>query len=214
VTSVADLWKSDSIESTTSSQISQAVRNAETSQASLSGTVSNWETLVNALSNTNNADSGVLYYQGTGSETLSLGSLTVPSGAWTLIVTDADVEINGNITYSETASTDYADLPSFAIIVEGGNIHVDNYVSEINAFMVTDQVFTGDSRSEVDQQLVIYGSLYGNVQDLFDAAKYVGAPTTNTPGGGLVIYYDQRIILNTPPYLSEKVDIYTEEAVN
>lgn len=216
VVSVADLWKASTVESTTSSQVSQAVRNADTNQASLSGTVGSWDTLVSALSNTKNTDSGVLYYQGSGADdVLTLESLTVPAGAWTLIVSDADVRITGNITYTSSASdTDYRNLPAFAIIVEGGNIDIAAGVGEINAFMVTDQKFIGDARSEVDQQLVIHGSLYGNVQELFDSARYVGAPSTNTPGGGLVIYYDETIILNTPPYLSEKVDIYTEEAVN
>ncbi len=214
VVSVADLWKSSTVESTTSSQISQAVRNAETRQSTLNGTVSSWETLVNALSNNNNPESGVLYYQGSG-ESLTLGNLNVPNGAWTLIVTNADLHITGNILYEDAgAGTDYRNLPSFAIIVEGGDIDISANVSEINAFMVTDQKFTGEARSEVDQQLVIRGSLYGNVQELFNSARYVGSPSTNIPGGGLVIYYDETIILNTPPYLNEKVDIYSEETVN
>jgi hypothetical protein len=67
-------------------------------------------------------------------------------------------------------------------------------------------------RSPVNDPLEIQGSVYGYLQPLLDAAKYVGSPSED--GGGIVIRYDNRILINTPPGLSDYVDIETQQAVN
>ena len=170
-------------------------------------------TLWSVFSNKNNPDSNILYFNGDTSSTgvLTLGALTLNEGAWTLIVENADLRLNGNISYGSVQGS-YADIPSLAFIVLGGNIDIDNSPTDLVGVYYTDQVFTGDLRSAVDEPLTVNGSLYGNIEALLEAAQYVGPPTID--GGGLVIKYDSRILLNTPPALSEYVDVSNEQAVN
>lgn len=226
VNSVSQLWRSATVESTTESHVKQATRNVSTDQngAKMEFTAgtgeSNWADLEAALSNNNNAGSRILYFDGTyentSNATLTLGNLTVPPGAYTLIVENADLIIEGEITYADVTSTDYNNIPSIAFIVLNGNIHFQNSSDHNVGVYYTNQDFDGDSngssRSPVDQQLIIDGSLYGNIQPLLDDCRYVAPPTTE--GGGLVVRYDSRILLNTPPSLSEYVDVSTEEGLN
>jgi len=108
VNAVSDLWKRTTVESTTESNLSTATRNAITNQ---SGTTSykNWPTLESALKNTNNPDSGILYFKGSGlssavDKNITLGNIEVPCGAWTLIVQNANLTLSGNISYAPTSS--------------------------------------------------------------------------------------------------------------
>ena len=212
VNTVTELWKRSTVETTTESRVSQATRNAETNQATGTNGPYDWNTLVSTFSNKNNPDSNILYFNGALSSTgiLVLNDLTITEGAWTVIVENADLRIEGNILYGSTGS--YADIPSVAFVVLGGDIDIDNTVGDLVGVYYTDQAFTGDLRSAVNEQLTVNGSLYGNVEALLEAAQYVGPPTID--GGGLVIKYDSRILLNTPPGLSEYVDVNTENAVN
>jgi len=211
-TSVSNLWKESSVESTTDEHLSQATRNVSTNQ--VSDQYSSWNDLL-ALSNTNNPDSHILYFDGSKSTTGTLeltGEITVPAGAWTLIVENADLQINKDITYATVDSSDYNDLPSMAFVVTGGDIFIENTASNLVGVYYTDQSFDGTDRSAVYGQLFVDGSLYGNLQPLLDACNYVGPPTQE--GGGLVVRYDSRILLNTPPSLSEYVDVDTEKSTN
>ncbi len=217
ITTVSDLWKSDTVEETTEDRVSQATRNAETLQTSTSNDFSSWDSLVTTLSNQNNPDSGILYFDGDQSSTgtISLDAdITVPTGAWTLVVENADLNIEYNIEYGSL--DDPTDMPSIAFVVVGGDIHIGNDAHDLVGVYYTDQSFNGDingdERSAVSGDLTFYGSIYGHIQPLLDAANYVGPATLD--GGGIVVRYDSRIILNTPPGLSEYVDIYTEQAVN
>lgn len=208
VSSVSAIWQSSIVESTTETQVAQSIRNAETNQSL--NVFKDWNTLKSQLSNQNNPNSGILYFDGSKSDSITLGAITVPEGAWTLIVENADLIIDSNIQYAD--SSNFRNLPSIAFIVLGGDIHIDNDALNLVGVYYTDQSFTGDERSAVNEPLEIHGSIYGHVQPLLDAAKYVGSPRLDE--GGVQVYYDQRIILNTPPGLSEYADISTEEAVN
>jgi hypothetical protein len=210
VLEVSDLWKEATVAGSTAGQVSQATRNAETNPAGLT-TFSTWDELYGALHNPNNPDSGILYFDGSkDGNVLTLGGITIPSGAWTLIVENADLNIVEDLQYAST--TDYSNIPSAAFLVLGGDIFIQNTAEDLVGVYYTDQSFTGNDRSPVNEPLEILGSVYGNVQPLLDAAKYVGPPTLD--GGGIVVRYDSRIILNTPPALSEYVDVQTEQAVN
>ncbi|MFA5855472.1 MAG: hypothetical protein WC846_04320 [Candidatus Gracilibacteria bacterium] len=218
VNAVSDLWTNSTVTNTTENSLSQATRNAVTNQGSQDD-FNTWGALENALTNTNNPDSGILYFKGSGEgDKVTISSsapLTVPCGAWTLIVENADLYINGNIEYATacTGGLNYeTNLPSIAFVVTGGDIYIEAGASHLVGVYYTNQAFTGDDRSAVNQSLEIDGSLYGDIQPLLDAANYVGPPSID--GGGLVVRYDSRIMLNTPPALSEYVDISTESAVN
>jgi hypothetical protein len=214
VAKVASVWSSTIVEETTESHLSIAARNAETAQLSNDDSYANWAELEDTLTNTNNEDSHILYFDGSQSSgTLTLGALEVPAGAWTVVVDGANLRLNGNITYASVSNpSDYKNLPSIAFVVLGGDIYIDNLPSTLSGVFYTDQKFDGDERSAVNEQLTVIGSIYGNIQTLIERAKYVGPPTID--GGGIVIKYDSRILLNTPPGLSEYVDINTEKGVN
>ena len=53
--------------------------------------------------------------------------------------------------------------------------------------------------------LTIYGSLIGDVYDLFNERTGIGDPRKDE--GSVTIRYDERIILNTPPGISELINI-------
>lgn len=223
VGSVSELWRTATVESTTESHVSQATRNASTNQTSATLTisggdkVSNWQKLEDTLTNNNNSSSHILYFDGTygGSThgTLTLSSIEVPAGAWTLIVENADLVIAGDVSYASTVTTaDYKDLPSVAFVVLDGDIKFKTSSYHNVGVYYTNQDLTGDTRSPVNGVFTIDGSIYGNVQPLVDACRYVAPPTME--GGGLVVRYDSRILLNTPPSLSEYVDVSTEKAIN
>lgn len=222
ISSVSDLWKMTTVTTTTDSHLSQAIRNASTAQSSADVTVSglggeaNWNLLASTLTNSNNSSSNILYFNGafsgTTGGTLTIDDLTVPAGAWTIVVENGDLNITGDIGYATVDSADYNDIPSVAFVVLGGDINFENSSKNDVGVYYTDGDFTGETRSAVNQQLIIDGSLYGNIQPLLDACNYVAPPTQE--GGGLVVRYDSRILLNTPPSLSEYVDVSTEKGIN
>lgn len=218
VSAVSDLWKGSTVSETTDSRVEQSVRNASTAQASTKESYGSWTAMADALTNTNNEDSGILYFEGDGNgSAITLGEISVPCGAWTLIVKDADLKLGGNISYDTSCTNGKSyttDLPSIAFVVEGGDIYIENEdsVSRLVGVYYTDQNIDGADRSAVDGSLKIDGSIYGNVGPLLKAANYVGPPTLD--GGSVVVRYDSRILLNTPPGLSEYVDVDTQKGVN
>jgi len=201
----------------TADSVSQSVRNASTNQGDKIS-FSDWTALESSLTNRNNPTSGVLYFDGSQAESISLGSnehpFIVPEGAWTLVVENADLILNGDIQY---ASAGYAknNIPSIAFVVIGGDIQISRDAHHLVGVYYTNQSFRSKGeidRSPVNDPLEIQGSVYGYLQPLLDAAKYVGSPSED--GGGIVIRYDNRILINTPPGLSDYVDIQTQQAVN
>ncbi len=224
VSAVSDLWKGSTVSSTTDSNVEQSIRNADTAQASDKERYSSFAAMRTALENANNEDSGILYFQGEegGSSTITLtgtsGYFDIPCGAWTLIVKDADLHISADTLRYDTSCTadsgmNYTtDLPSIAFVVEDGDIYIEDSAYNLVGVYYTNQDITGDTRSAVDGSLEIDGSIYGNINPLLDAANYVGPPDLN--GGSVVVRYDSRILLNTPPGLSEYVDVDTQKGVN
>ncbi|MFA5792991.1 MAG: hypothetical protein WC897_03935 [Candidatus Gracilibacteria bacterium] len=212
VSAVSDLWKKSTVESGTTSNLSQATRNVSTNQVASDSEYTSFTELQTALTNKNNPTSGILYFDGNTSDAgkITLGAMEIPSGAYTLVVENANLVLAGNISYS--ATTDYKNMPSIAFVVTSGDIFINADAHELVGVYYTDQKFDGDERSAVNGDLTIDGSFYGNIQTLLNKAHYVGPPTMD--GGSVVIRYDARIILNTPPGLSEYVDIETEKAVN
>ena len=118
--------------------------------------------------------------------------------------------LNGDIGYEDTDIT--KEIPSVGFIVLGGNIYVGGSAHSLSGVYYTDLGFTGAERSAVDDPLTFYGSIYGDISELLKAANYVGPPTLD--GAGIVVRYDSRILLNTPPGLSEYIDVNTQKAVN
>jgi hypothetical protein len=140
----------------------------------------------------------------------------IPAGQ-TYIVQGHDLNINANIVYAESDFTNPNAIPSAAFIVIDGNINIAPNVTEINGvFMAinTDsdmdygQVVAAagtDGNKKTSAQLTIHGNLVGNVYDLFTNRVHVGNASQDE--GSVVIHYDERILLNTPPGISELVSV-------
>lgn len=145
--------------------------------------------------------------------------------AKTFIVIGGNLKIKNNISAEYNfAGTDIKpkDVPSYAFIVIGGNIIIDNDVTQIDGIiMAVDLDLTsnndggttnsgGDinpSEPATNNILTINGSLFGNVSELFKARQGVGEVLKDE--GSVTIRYDERVLLNTPPGISELVDVAT-----
>ena len=88
------------------------------------------------------------------------------TGVKTIIVEDGDLVINKNITYSGSTS-------SWAFIVKKGNIKIAQNVTKIaGVFMVLNGKIMSDG-NDIDLQLKVDGSFYGDPKDLIDHRTYV-----------------------------------------
>ncbi|MBA4336651.1 hypothetical protein C0416_02650 [bacterium] len=151
--------------------------------------------------------------------------------ARTIVVINNDVYINNDLTFKDPENlNDPRKVPSLAVIVIGGNIVIDPSVEETNAVFfvqegeggkggqiceapktgsVTPSDFCKDDTSLVDynseSRLTHYGSIYGDIQHLLKYRVKSGDPTKEE--GAILIRFDNRVYLNTPPLLNKLVDV-------
>lgn len=173
-----------------------------------------------------NKQSGV-FYKEDGNLTIDLnGNLIQASGeipaAQTYIVKGHDLIIKSDIKYYFNALdfTKPKKIPAAAFIVIDGNIIIDNGVTQIDGVLmavdttpedpnqkgkITNKGTTVDSSETSETQLTINGNLIGNVFELFKSRIFVGDPEKDE--GSVTIRYDERIMLNTPPGLSELINL-------
>ena len=88
---------------------------------------------------------------------------------------------------------------------------MDPSVRELAGFFVqkgenkdNGKLISGSSaRPDIDSssRLTIYGSIYGNIEPLLQKRRFAGEPGKDE--GSIVIRFDERIILNTPPGLED-----------
>jgi len=151
--------------------------------------------------------------------------------ARTIVVLNNDVYINKNLTFKDpTDLSDPRKVPSLAVIVIGGNIVIDPKVEETQAIFFVQEGAEGkggqvceapktgsaktadfcvDDTSLVDynseKRLTHYGSIYGDIQHLLKYRVKSGDPTKEE--GAILIRFDNRVYLNTPPLLNKLVDV-------
>lgn len=144
-------------------------------------------------------------------------------GAKTFIIEDGDLTINNNIIYGACAAGQTCTVKqtaSLAFIVLNGNVYVNPKVNALSGvFFVqkgenTDNgKFISGSASSPNQEsfepMAIFGSVYGNIEPLFQQRRYAGDPGSNQ--GSIVIRFDERIILNTPPGIRDVVQVSATE---
>ncbi|MFA6305767.1 MAG: hypothetical protein WC651_03495, partial [Candidatus Gracilibacteria bacterium] len=180
---------------------------------------------ITQLSKMDNAKSGVFVKNGD----LTIGTIdgiftvegkdTVPAGQ-TYIIKGGTLTISSNVEYGATDYINPKKIPSAAFIVIDGNIVIDNRVSRIDAIIMaidTDNKgndgkitnvaknFDRNNPITTDKMLVINGSLIGNVSELFATRTGAGDPAKDE--GAVTIRYDERILLNTPPGLSDLLNV-------
>ncbi|MBI5754996.1 DUF4215 domain-containing protein, partial [Candidatus Peregrinibacteria bacterium] len=123
--------------------------------------------------------------------------------------------INSNIKYAATSETTlYKNIPSIAFVVrkdaraDSGNIKIAPDVKHISGVFYAENSFesTGGNSNEM---LTIQGSVYGDIEPLFKTRKSIGNPEKDE--GSMVILYDERIMLNTPPGLKDILESNWEE---
>ncbi len=141
-------------------------------------------------------------------------------GAQTIVVIGGNVEITENITFKDPLDlTDPRQIPSLALIVIGGDIIVAPEVTETNGIFFVQEGEDGEGGrmcegtcAENDQYnenpLVHYGSIYGDIQHLFKYRTFAGDPTKEE--AAILIRFDNRIYLNTPPILGELVNVTSD----
>lgn len=144
-------------------------------------------------------------------------------GAKTYIIEDGDLIIKNNIKYGACPAGENCtvrDTASLAFIVLNGSVYVDPSVSEIaGVYFVQEgddnlsgRFFSGAPGAygqDSDKTLKVTGSIYGDIDPLFGNRKYAGDPTLGQ--GGIVIRFDERIILNTPPGLRDVLNLSATE---
>ena len=135
--------------------------------------------------------------------------LIIEEGAHTFIIDGGNLNINADISYRDIPFNELRnpnDLPSVAFIVlNGGNVDISDNVELISGvYYVDGGHFTG-AWTDPFTQLEVHGSIYGNLDRLLEQRTFAGP--ANYDHGNVVIRYDERIMLNTPPGLEEYVDI-------
>ncbi|MEZ4087807.1 MAG: hypothetical protein R3B71_05795 [Candidatus Gracilibacteria bacterium] len=146
-------------------------------------------------------------------------------GAKTFIIEDGDLHITDNIVYTGTCPAgpgqcSVRDVASLAFIVLNGSIYVDPGVTQISGvYFVQEGEADGSGRlysgapggaeQQSDEQLTIYGSVYGDIDPLFAKRFFSGDPSSEL--GGIVVRFDQRVILNTPPALRDILNLSQTE---
>jgi hypothetical protein len=145
-------------------------------------------------------------------------------GAKTFIVENGNLVINNDVKYAPCNKTicNVNDIASLAFIVLNGNASISPDVAEMsgvyfvqgecaasNSSCDKGRLFsTGNANSE--KQLTVYGSIYGDIQPLFENRIYSGDPSLQQ--SGILIRFDERVILNTPPGLRDVLSL-TESQV-
>ena len=131
------------------------------------------------------------------------------------------LKINANIVYDDSTvdPTNPGSFPSAAFIAE--NIEIANNVEVISGvFMAVDidgdgnggELKSAEDVITYDTALKINGSLVGDIYNLFFNRRSVGDPNRNE--GSITVLYDERILLNTPPGLSELIEVSSLRVAN
>ena len=137
----------------------------------------------------------------------------------TYVIRNGDLNINGNIEYKLDTSILGAfilkQFPSAAFIVIDGDINIHEDVDRLDGVFIaidtddTDGIETGKINSKDNEisynQLTINGIMVGDVSNLFEQRRYVG--NISNDEGSVTIKFSENFLLNTPPGLSELLDL-------
>ncbi|MEK7672960.1 MAG: hypothetical protein AAB373_03675 [Patescibacteria group bacterium] len=223
---VADIWTKKNINEAISANVERISRWGQNlGGISTISNTTNYSSIKNSKSGIFVKTEGDLII-GANASTFTVKSGTNVPAAQTYIVKGHDLIINSNIEYAKLGDLgDAKNISSAAFIVIDGNIIINPNVTRIDGIlMAVDTDEKGDDGKVINgtklngkatsadsptQLLVINGNLIGDVYDLFKNRKAVGDPRKEE--GSVTIRYDQRILLNTPPGISELVDL--EQAI-
>lgn len=198
------------------------------------GKLTRWKSPINPNNNIDNINQikqsgGVYYYKGTTpGTTVTINGLNIPenSGALTIIVENADLQINGDIQYTSngTQPSTTKEIASLGVIVINGNMYVDKDVTNLaGAYFIqrtvannytVGNILSGSKsapKTDSNNQLTINGSVYGNIGPLFEHRTAAG--DIENDEGAITIRYDQRIIQNPPAGLRELLGTFSQSQI-
>jgi uncharacterized repeat protein (TIGR01451 family) len=138
-------------------------------------------------------------------QNLSISSIpSYLSGPRTYIVEDADLVINGDLTYAD----------NIAFVVKGGNIIVKKEVKKLDGvYIAIPKSGVGGSIRQADETsdvLTVNGSLYGRVEDLLNKRTYIRDNSDGQIDVGTVISFASSLFRKSAPLVSEFIDEYTK----
>ncbi|MFA4891313.1 MAG: hypothetical protein WC604_03100, partial [Candidatus Gracilibacteria bacterium] len=146
------------------------------------------------------------------------GMVVETPAAQTYIVRNGDLNITGNITYKTIdmiGPLNPKEVPSAAFIVIDGNIIIDPAVTVLDGTFIAIDTDSSGADGSGDgliksygfsyNQLTINGILIGNVADLFSKRRYSGSVSLDE--GSVTIKFSQNFLFNTPPGLSQLLDL-------
>lgn len=123
-------------------------------------------------------------------------------GAITYIVDGGDLVINGNLLYSE----------NIAFVVKGGNIRINEDVTKITGTYITIPVDGAGGKiiaEESDKQLVVVGSLYGNISELVGNRTYVDNNSTKgVINVGTIVSFGSSLFKKPAPLVGQFISEY------
>ncbi|MBI2463921.1 hypothetical protein HYV57_03110 [Candidatus Peregrinibacteria bacterium] len=142
-------------------------------------------------------------------------NITISGGEARTIIVYGNLTINSGMEYNLLDNNSYKNTPSIAFIVlpneenaSSGNIFIHPSVTKLVGVYYTEKALKS-SNGNSHEKLVIQGSVYGNIEPLLQTRTGIG--NLEKDEGSIVIQYDERIFLNTPPGLKDFVDIQLEE---
>lgn len=148
------------------------------------------------------------------------------------------VNTNGTVTFSSTDYTNFTTLTeprtyiieggdlkitqaiisntNLAFVVKGGNIIIDKTVKELKGtFIAIPVAGVGGkikSNGDTEEQLVVTGSLYGDIAELVDARHYI-AKSNNTSGMlgvGTIVSFGSSIFHKPAPLVGQFIAEYLD----
>lgn len=168
----------------------------------------------------NNTTSGVYVVEGNLTVKNTSGPFEIEKtdsvpAAQTYIVKNGTLRIESNIQYNDNSvnPSDPSSFPSAAFVVINGDIEISNSVDRIDGILMAvnteandkGQIKSLENTVTTSTKLLVNGSMIGNVNNIFTNRKAVGNPLKDE--GSITVRYDERILLNTPPGLSELIDV-------
>jgi len=140
------------------------------------------------------------------------GETNIPA-AQTYII-KGNLIIKGDIKYNDASLvvTNPKTIPSVAFVVINGDITINQNVKTLDGIYVALSDKANPTKGQIKSDgtvttnnLTVRGSLVGDVSNLFLNRRGLGNPYKDE--GAIAINYDERLILNTPPGLSNFLDI-------
>ncbi len=183
----------------TDTKYTQTVANTITGSTASSTTVNKFSTTdkYNGLSN-------VYIIKGKNVRISDISSLPGVTEATTYIVESGNLFIDINIISSK----------NIAFVVKGGNITIKNTVTHLDGTYISIPVGTTGgkilSSAETATQLVVNGSLYGDITDLVDDRYYIAKSSSGLLSVGTIVSFGSSIFNKPAPLVGQFIGEYLD----